>query len=80
MFLYYLNSINKFYKFLNFYPEKVVTLKRMRWSCKFKLQLNWVDPLGQNYNFKKIIIYKPKKSTYLFSKLNPYLPKLNILK
>ena len=19
----------------------------MRWSCKFKLQLNWVDPLGQ---------------------------------
>ena len=32
----------------------------MRWSCKFKLQLNWVDLLGQNYNFKNIIICKPK--------------------
>ena len=75
MFLYYLNSINKFCKF-KLLSRKSCNFKKMRWSCKFKLQLNWVDPLGQNYNFKNIIICKPKIDLSFF-KIEPIPSKVN---
>ena len=51
----------------------------MRWSCKFKLKLNWVDPLGQNYNFKNIIICKPKIDLSFF-KIEPIPSKVKYSK